>query len=179
MSKLVAVALAYVVVSRVFELWLGRRNTARIVARGGHVVPDASTGLLIGVHAAWLVALCVEELVLGPRLPWPNARLAFAVLFVLAECARYLCMHALGDRWTVRIVVEPGAALIARGPYRRLRHPNYLAAAVALVTLPLALGLVVTPLVFLPLKWIALHGRIGAEERALEGGSDADAAASI
>lgn len=167
MRTLFLIALAYCVAARVLELLVSRRNTARVLARGGRVVPDPSTPWLLAVHASWFAALVAEELLRGASLQHTATQSICAGLFIFAECTRYACMHALGDRWSVRIVVLPGEALVSRGPYRYAKHPNYVASVLMIVALPLALGLPITALLILPLKLMAIHARIGLENRAL------------
>jgi methyltransferase len=74
---------------------------------------------------------------------------------------------ALGERWNTRILVVPGAPPVRRGPYRFLRHPNYLAVAIEIAALPLAFGSWRTALAFSVGNAFLLGVRIPAEERAL------------
>jgi methyltransferase len=88
-------------------------------------------------------------------------------LFVLLQMARGWVLAALGPRWTTRIVVEPGLAPVVRGPYRFIRHPNYLIVAVEIVVVPLALGLSAFAVMFSLLNGAILCIRIRAENAAL------------
>jgi methyltransferase len=73
----------------------------------------------------------------------------------------------LGRRWTIRIIVVPGERLVAEGPYRFLRHPNYAVVTGEIAIVPLALGLPVYALVFSVLNAATLAIRITAENAAL------------
>ena len=161
MRPVVLLALAYCGAMRVVELALSVRN-ARRVPEARAVVPDGMRGIA-AVHALWFVALALEEILVGPTHAMP----VFFVVFALAEFGRFWCIVTLGERWNVRVLVVEGAPPIRSGPYRFLRHPNYWAAAAGLVALPLALGLVYTPLLVLPLKLLALRRRIRIEDSAL------------
>ncbi|MDB5643244.1 MAG: hypothetical protein JWN07_2561, partial [Hyphomicrobiales bacterium] len=92
--------------------------------------------------------------------PWLAA---YAVLQVL----RVWILASLGERWTTRIIVLPGADLVARGPYRWIRHPNYTLVVAEIAVLPLALNLPWVALVFSALNALVLTIRIRAEGQAL------------
>jgi methyltransferase len=73
----------------------------------------------------------------------------------------------LGRRWTIRIIAVPAETLVARGPYRFLRHPNYAVVAGEFAAVPLALGLPIYALVFTILNAAVLAIRIPEENAAL------------
>jgi methyltransferase len=91
----------------------------------------------------------------------------FLVLFILLQIPRFWVLITLGRRWTIRIIVVPGERLVARGPYRFFRHPNYLVIAGEIAAVPLALGLPLYALVFSILNAAVLAVRISAEDAAL------------
>jgi methyltransferase len=152
---------ALVLVQRLLELALARRNTRLLLARGGHEVGAGHYPLIVALHAAWFLALAAFG--------W-NARVSLAWLaaYLLLQLFRVWILLSLGPRWTTRIVVidEP---LVRRGPYRFLAHPNYMLVAVEIAVVPLALGLPVVALVFTLLNGALLTWRIRIEARALAG----------
>ncbi len=158
-------AVALVALQRLLELRLSRRNERRARARGavergaGHYKP------IVAMHTAWLVSTFVEGVLRGPDLPafWP---VPFA-LFLVVQPLRYWAILSLGESWNTRILIVPGAELVARGPYRYLRHPNYVVVAVEILTFPLIFGAWITALVFSALNAVLLCMRIGEENRAL------------
>jgi methyltransferase len=89
-------------------------------------------------------------------------------IFVLLQCARLWVLATLGPRWTTRIIILPGAPLVDAGPFRFVRHPNYLVVVAEIAVLPLALGLPAVAAVFTFLNAAVLAIRIRAEVRALE-----------
>ena len=91
----------------------------------------------------------------------------FFALFIVAQVARFWVLLTLGRRWTIRIIVVPGERLVARGPYRFLRHPNYAVVTAEIALVPLALGLPIYALVFSILNAGVLAIRIPAENAAL------------
>lgn len=157
--------LVVLVLQRVAELFWAHANTARLLARGGVLCErDGMAGLVV-VHVGWFAAIGAERVFLGARMP---AATAVPLLVVLAcvEGLRAWMLATLGRRWTVRVVVLPGERPVNRGPYRFLRHPNYLVLTLELLLVPLWLGAWRTALaVLLPHAW-ALRTRLRAEERA-------------
>jgi len=92
---------------------------------------------------------------------------AFAAAVLLTQALRWWAVATLGDKWNVRVIVVPGEAPIRRGPYRLLRHPNYLAVAVEMLCVPLVHGAWLTAVVFSALNALVLRDRIRIEEQAL------------
>jgi methyltransferase len=148
------------------ELWLSARNTRRALAAGGAEAGRGHYPAMVLLHAAFFPA-CVLEPLLWPR-PWPGllALAAFGVA-LLAMVLRWWAIASLGERWSTRIVVWPGRALVRAGPYRLLTHPNYLAVVLELLAVPLIGGAVVTATVGTIANLVLLAFRIRAEEQAL------------
>ncbi len=163
--SLAAAILAFVTVERLVELALAARNTRRLCAQGAREFGAAHYPLIVALHAAWLAGLWL----IGRDRP---VSLAWLGLFAVLQLGRVWVIATLGERWTTRIIVLPGAPLVRAGPYRYLRHPNYLVVAAEIAVLPLALGLGVYAVVFSVLNAAALWVRIGAESRALARTSD-------
>jgi len=87
------------------------------------------------------------------------------IAFLVLQIGRYWVLATLGRRWTTRVIVLPGAPLIDSGPYRLMRHPNYVIVAGELVLVPLALGLPIYAVTFLALYAGAAYLRIQVEIR--------------
>jgi methyltransferase len=154
------VILALVTAQRLGELWLSNRNTRRLLARGAHEVAPRHYPLIVAVHVLWLGTLWW----LAPGRPIDAFWLA---MFVLLQLGRLWVVASLGEHWTTRIIVLPGTALVRRGPYRWVDHPNYLIVVGEIATLPLAFGLWQVALVFSLLNAAVLAIRIREENRAL------------
>jgi methyltransferase len=152
--------LALVTLERLFELWLARRNTRRLLEQGAREHAPGHYPLIVAVHVLWLAALWW----LAPSRPVDGFWLA---LFVLVELGRLWVLTTLGSRWTTRIIVIPGAPLVRRGPYRFIDHPNYWVVIGEIAVLPLVFGLWQVALVFTLLNAAALIVRIRQENRAL------------
>jgi len=155
-----ALLLAFVTAQRLVELLWARQNQARLLAAGGIEHGASHFPLMVLVHAAWLIGLWVlaDDRPVEPL---------FLSLFVVLQMARLWVLLTLGRRWTIRIITVPGERLIARGPYRLLRHPNYAVVCGEVAVVPLALGLPIYALVFSILNAAVLAIRIPAENAAL------------
>jgi methyltransferase len=154
------ILLGFVTVERLGELWLARRNTAALLARGAHEVAPGHYKLIVLLHAAWLTGLWV----LGWARPIVIGWLA---VFVLLQVLRVWVLATLGPRWTTRIIVLPGAKLVTGGPYRFLSHPNYLVVIGEIASLPLSLGLPWYALAFSLANLAVLTIRVRAENASL------------
>jgi methyltransferase len=157
--------LAAVGVQRVLELWTNAVHTRSLVAAGGRLVRDDGYGLLVVTHVL-VFPLAAAEAAWAPWAgtgAWTGAGLA---LFVAGELLRGWSMMSLGRRWTTRIVIVP-LPLVARGPYRILRHPVYVGVTLVLVGFPVAFGLWGTAIVIGALNGIAVARRIRREDAAL------------
>lgn len=155
------VVLALVAAQRLAELAYARRNTRRLLAEGGRESGAGHYPLLVGLHVLWLLSLAV--FVPADRPPdW-----ALLGVFVLLQVLRLWVLVSLGRFWTTRVITLPGAPLVRRGPYRYLRHPNYLVVAAEILVLPLAFGAWEIALVFSLANAAVLALRIRCEERAL------------
>ena len=162
---LLFVGVMLVAVQRLLELRLSRRHERALRARGAVERGRGHYPLMVGLHVLWLLSTLVEGLLRGPSIPawWPVP----LILFLLAQLLRYWTILSLGEYWNTRVLVVPGTRLVARGPYRHLRHPNYVVVAVEIATFPLIFGAWVTALVFSILNGVLLFVRIRTENQAL------------
>ena len=154
------IILALVTLQRLGELAIARRNTRALLDQGAYEVAPAHYPLIVLVHTLWLGALW--WLALGREILWP-----LIAVFLLLQLGRLWVLATLGRRWTTRIIVLPGAPLVARGPFRFVKHPNYLVVTAEIAVLPLAFGLSQVALIFSLLNAAVLAIRIRAENRAL------------
>jgi len=161
-------ALAVVIATeRILEIRLAGRNRRLMLARGARESGQDHYRWVVLLHSAWFLAWIAEAAWRGPQLH-PLWEL-WLVLFFLAEILRYWCIRTLGVHWNTRILVIPGAPTIGSGPYRYLRHPNYVAVVVDLFTVPMIFNAWITALVFTVLNLaLLLLVRIPAEEKTLK-----------
>jgi methyltransferase len=154
------ILLSFVTLQRGAELVVARRNTTRLLAAGAIEAAPAHYPLIVGLHAAWLLGLWI--LAFDAQL-----RLAWLLPFGLLQLLRIWVIASLGGRWTTRIIVTPGTALVRRGPYRVFAHPNYVVVAGEIAVLPLVFGLPWYALAFSLANAAVLAIRIKAENAAL------------
>ena len=164
-GTLLVTAAALVGLQRLVELLLSRRHERLLRARGAVERGRGHYPLIVALHALWLLSTLVEGLLGGPDPPayWPLP----LALFLLVQPLRYWAIFSLGEFWNTRILVVPKTKLLRRGPYRYLRHPNYVVVAVEIFTFPLVFGAWVTAVVFSTLNAALLYVRIKSENRAL------------
>ena len=158
--------IAALALERGIELYIARRNAARAFAVGAVEIGQRHYRAMVAFHAAFLVACAVEGIARGR-----GAAAALAVPAIAAELfaqfLRYWVIVTLGWRWNTRIIVFPDAKPVTSGPFRLVRHPNYLAVAIEVIAVPLIGGAWVTAIVFSLGNAILMMVRIPAEERAL------------
>jgi methyltransferase len=161
MSGLVYVIVALVALQRLAELLYAQRNTRALLARGAHEVGRSHYAMIVLVHAAWLAAIAFS-------VPRPaTVTWSWLILFGSLQLIRIWIIVSLGPFWTTRIITLKGAPLVRRGPYRLMRHPNYLVVTLEIAVLPLAFGEYEVAILFSILNAGVLAWRIREEERAL------------
>ena len=162
---LIFLAVGLVGLQRLLELALSRRNERLLRARGAVERGRGHYPLIVALHVLWLLSTLIEGFLRGPGLPayWPIP----LALFLLVQPLRYWAIFSLGQHWNTRILVVPGARLVRRGPYRYIKHPNYVVVGVEILTFPLIFGAWITALVFSILNAALLYVRIKEENRAL------------
>lgn len=153
--------LTLVVLLRLAELAYAGRNTARLMAQGGIEHGRGHYPLIVALHAGWLAAM------IGLIPPDTPSQAPWLALFAVLQGARAWVIASLGPYWTTRVITVPDAPLVRRGPYRYLRHPNYLIVAAEVAVLPLAFGAWQIALVFSGLNALILVWRIRTEQNAL------------
>jgi methyltransferase len=151
--------LTFLICQRLSELVIARRNTRALLAQGAREVGAAHYPFMVLMHAGWIGALVIFGWQNPVSLPW-------LALFVLLQVGRVWILASLGRRWTTRIIVTP-QPLVAKGPYRYMRHPNYALVVAEIIVAPMVLGLVWVAVVWTFLNAAMLFVRIRAENDAL------------
>ena len=150
----------FLAVQRLGELALSARNTARLRAQGAVEFGAGHYPIMVALHAAWLTTLAWGGYDRPVDLGWLG-------LFVVLQAARVWVIASLGRRWTTRVLLVAGAPPVSRGPYRWLRHPNYLVVALEIAVVPLAFGLPWVALAFTLANAALLGWRIRLENQVL------------
>jgi len=157
--------LVVVFVPMLIEARRSRRNAATLRARGAVEPRDDVHWLMQVTYPACFVAMAAE----GFYRPPGSARwiVPGAALFVASKALKYWAIATLGGRWTFRVLVPPDARRITTGPYRWLRHPNYIGVAGELAGMALMANAPVAGLLSFVCFGALLGARIRVEERAL------------
>ena len=157
-----ALLLGAVTAERIAELFLARRNTAALLAKGAVEFAPKHYPAIVLMHALWLANLWIFGAARSINPIW-------LAVFLSLQVLRAWTLMTLGPRWTTRIIILPGAPLVTSGPYRFLSHPNYLVVVGEIAVLPLCLGLPWVAVLFSAANAIFLSVRIRAETIALTG----------
>lgn len=151
---------------RLVELVVSRRHERRLRARGARESGRGHYPAMVLLHTAWLWA-CPLEVWLLDRPLIPPLAIAAGLALAATMGLRYWVIATLGERWCTKVLVLPGEPLVAGGPFRWLRHPNYLAVAVEVFALPLIHTAWLTAAVLGSANLLVLGVRIRTEDRAL------------
>lgn len=155
-----------VALERLVELVVARRNLAWALRNGGVEYGRQAFPWMVLLHVGLLVGSLLEVWLLNP--PWiPWLGWPMLALVIASQALRWWCIATLGQQWNARVVVVPGLPLVNRGPYRRFRHPNYVAVVVEGFALPMVHTAWITATAFTVLDALVLRSRIRTENRAL------------
>lgn len=159
---------AAIAVLRLVELALSRHGLHRTRTQGGaEVMPERVFPLMVALHASWLLASLVEPWLLGGAAGFIHASAVFwpaAGAWVVALALRLWMLQAMGWYWSVRLVRRPEQPVVTSGPYRYVRHPNYLAVILEIAAVPLMTGAYWTALAWSAANGAMLWFRIRGEE---------------
>jgi len=158
--------LTFVGVTRLVELWISRRHRRALVARGARAVADPGFLGMVLLHVSVFAGTLLEPWLFERQVPvWFGAAMAAGVL--AANTLRIVAIRSLGQHWNVQVVDSTALGVVASGPYRYVRHPNYVAVFLELLFLPLVRGAWVTAALGTALHVAVLFRRIRLEERVL------------
>lgn len=151
---------------RLGEMMISKRRQRRLAARGVARVKEPHFGAMVALHTAILLGAGIEATV-WRRAANPWLTIAALVLVAGAIALRWWVITTLGPHWNVQIMDSAALDVVDGGPFRHVRHPNYVAVFVELLALPLVHGAWVTAIVgSLAHVWVLAH-RVRAEEAAL------------
>lgn len=153
-------------IQRLAEQWLSSKNVKELRKQGGYEVGRGHLRLMQVLHGSWFLAMLLEVFLLRRNFR-PQLALVASALFLCGQALRYAAITALGPRWTVPVMILPGAPAVNKGVYRYLRHPNYLGVILELIAVPLIHSAFLTSLIFSILNAFLLTVRIRTEEKAL------------
>jgi methyltransferase len=151
---------------RLFEMTVSRRHQRALVAKGAAPLPEPVFGAMVALHTAVIGGAAIEVVALH-RPFIPALGLPALVMLVLANALRVWVIRTLGVHWNVRVVRSMPLGVVTAGPYRFVRHPNYVAVFCELLALPLVHGAYLTAGLGAALHLLILHRRVTLEESVL------------
>jgi methyltransferase len=157
--------LLWIVGMRIMELIIAKRNERIVKAMGAKEFGARHYPWIVAMHVLFLLSFTVESLWKGAE-PSPWWPFLFS-LFVVVQGLRIWTLSSLGRFWNTKILVLPSAPVVAKGPYRWIRHPNYFIVAMEIWLIPFMFQAYWTALVFSIANGIMLSIRIAIEEEAL------------
>ena len=167
MLELISITL---ILQRLSELVLARRNEKRAFARGGIEFGAKHYLAIVLLHVLWFIGFITESVIVkgagyeSVGAIWP----LWAGMFVSAQVLRYWAIASLGDAWNTRIIIVPGRSFVRTGPYRVVSHPNYVAVIMEFIAVPMLVGSPITAIVGTALNLaLLLLVRIPSENKAL------------
>lgn len=155
----------FLIIQRISELFLAKRNERATRKEGAVEYDREGYKYIVLLHTGFIISLLAEKILLDRELN--SFSLLLFVIFILTQVLRYWALHSLGIYWNTRILVVPGLNLVKKGPYKYLKHPNYIAVITEIAVIPLIFSCYITSVVFTVLNAITLRRRINIEEKAL------------
>lgn len=155
----------FIVIERIIELMIAKRNERILKAMGAREFGVRHYRWIVIMHILFLFSFAFESLAKGAALSpwWP----LLSGLFAATQGLRVWTLWSLGRFWNTKILVLPNAEVVAKGPYRWLRHPNYVVVVLEMWLIPLMFQAYGTALVFSAINAVMLAIRIDVEEKAL------------
>ena len=161
-----AVFIALTGIERLIEVRLSNRHAAWSFEQGGKEFGRGHYPFMVVLHTGLLLA-CVVEAWWLERTFDPALGYSMLALAVLCQAGRWWCIQSLGQRWNTRVIIIPGLPPVQRGPYRWIRHPNYVIVALEGAALPCIHGAYGTAIAFSILNAGLMVVRIRCENNAL------------
>ncbi|WNS73964.1 isoprenylcysteine carboxylmethyltransferase family protein [Bacillus sp. DTU_2020_1000418_1_SI_GHA_SEK_038] len=158
--------IAVIIIQRIAELSIAKKNERFMKSQGALEFGQLHYPFIVAVHSLFFVSYIMEVSLFGSELSsyWP----ILLPLFLLTQAGRIWALKSLGPYWNTKIIVLPNARIIRKGPYRYIKHPNYVIVAAEFLIIPLMFEAYLTTALFTILNIIILAIRIPAEENALK-----------
>ncbi|CAH0347770.1 isoprenylcysteine carboxylmethyltransferase family protein [Bacillus sp. CECT 9360] len=162
--------ISLIVLQRVIELFIAQRNEKWMKKQGALEFGMSHYPWMVLMHIGFFSALILEVTLTGRELNsfWQ----LWLAIFLAAQAGRVWVIASLGKYWNTKIIVLPGAELMAKGPYKYIKHPNYLVVAIEIIIISLLFNAYITGILFSLLNVWMMTVRIPEEERALNSLTD-------
>lgn len=157
--------ISFIMLQRLVELVIAKRNEKWMINHGGIEVGQAHYRLMVSIHVLFFLVLMLEVNLLRRETSpiWP----LLLTMFIATQIGRIWVIKSLGKYWNTKIIILPEGKVVKNGPYRFLKHPNYVIVTLELIIIPLMFQAFATAVLFTILNIFILSIRIPAEEKAL------------
>jgi len=157
--------LSIIIIQRISELILSKKNENYLRSRGAVEYDKKGYKYIVLMHNLFFISVITEFLLLERQLNeyWQ----VLLIIFICTQLLRYWAIYSLGKRWNTKVLVLSDTELINSGPYKYIKHPNYMAVIIEIAVIPLLFSCYYTAIVFSILNLIVLKRRIRIEEEAL------------
>jgi methyltransferase len=157
--------MVFIILQRLTELVIARRNERWMIAKGAVEFGASHYPIMVLLHSAFILTVIFEVSYFHREL----SRFWFLLLvgFVFTQAMRVWALRSLGPYWNTKIIVLPGAEVVKKGPYKYIKHPNYVIVSLEIILIPLIFSAYTTAALFTILNILILSIRIPAEEKAL------------
>ncbi|MEN6413111.1 MAG: isoprenylcysteine carboxylmethyltransferase family protein [Veillonellales bacterium] len=165
-KAIIFILAAIIICQRAVELYIANRNRKAVIKLGALEYGAGHYYMFFILHTSWILGWILECYVNG----WTINRYWYiwGILLINAQILRYWCIISLGNYWNTRILVIPGNKPLRTGPYRFVKHPNYIAVAIEMLSIPLLCNAIFTAvLASLCNALLLLCIRIPEEEKAV------------
>src|SRR5690625_2291965 len=160
------IIILFIIGQRLTELFIANKNEQWMKDRGGIEVGNEHYKFFILLHIIFLISLLIEVNAIYLQ-SGVSFNIYFFIVFLLAQFVRVWCILSLGRFWNTKIIVMPKVVLIKKGPYKYVKHPNYIVVFIELFVIPSMFGAYKTAMIFPALHLLLLSVRIPSEDRAL------------
>ena len=155
------VFISFFIIQRISELFIARRNEKWLLSHGAIQYGQSHYPFMIALHTLFIISIIAEYILrLQPPIDW-----LFLVLFVVVLSFKFWALSSLGKYWNTKIYRIPGVYPVKRGPYKFLKHPNYIEVVCEIAIIPLVFHLYYTAIIFTLLNAVMLWVRIGVENK--------------
>lgn len=161
---------SFLALQRIIELQIAKKNEQKMKKLGAVEYGKGHYIWIVLMHICFFISFLIESAFHQWKLSpyWPF----IIVILLFTQLLRYWSIASLGMYWNTKIIVLKNANVQVRGPYRYIRHPNYVAVTIELLFIPLLFDAFLTAITFTIFNIILLSIRIKAEERVLEEETD-------
>lgn len=160
------VLFAVIAIQRMVELVIAKRNEKWMKEKGAREYGQRHYKLMVSIHLLFFLSLLAEEVFF--KRPLSDYWIVLFCLFLITQAGRVWVIASLGKYWNTKIIVLPQAEVVAKGPYKFIKHPNYFIVTVELIVIPLMFNAYWTLFIFALLNQFILSVRIPLEEKALK-----------